>query len=346
MPTYVEGVAPELTFEVPTFGANVSVETEGGYLEEIPTVSFSVPPTGSQIRDVQDAANGTFANAALSIAGAVGASWDPTTGGPPWATHIAGAIQRRPFVISPFGIDEDDLDIGTVQTNGGIRWRPTLLPDDQIPDDQIGFEWLDEPGVEGDTRTITPTDVRVTLGITGRNHDDSTDTPIIGWLTDFVAQQPSGGLVVASDLSHPVVGFEEVKEWTTLGGEAFMQSEGLHASDGTQTVEVSLIDYVDDRHRVVIWTRGLKPGDIPLVQGDLSGSNNSDNEIDYGNRFFVDTQIWHYQPPPYRWVLPDPLTSPVLRHYPRDGDGRGWGGVTRGYPPPRGRRGYGGARQP
>jgi hypothetical protein len=53
-----------------------------------------------------------------------------------------------------------------------------------------------------------------------------------------------------------------------------------------------------------------------------------------------------WTPPPYRIVYTTTPVAPVLRHYPRDGDGRGWGGVTRGYPPPRGRRGYGGARQP
>jgi hypothetical protein len=60
-------------------------------------------------------------------------------------------------------------------------------------------------------------------------------------------------------------------------------------------------------------------------------------------------ELWFesdWTPPRYRFVYTTTPVAPVLRHYPRDGDGRGWGGVTRGYPPPRGRRGYGGARQP
>jgi hypothetical protein len=59
--------------------------------------------------------------------------------------------------------------------------------------------------------------------------------------------------------------------------------------------------------------------------------------------------IWFesdFTPPPYRIVYTDTPVAPVLRHYPRRGDGRGWGGVVRGYPPNPSRRGYGGARQP
>lgn len=50
------------------------------------------------------------------------------------------------------------------------------------------------------------------------------------------------------------------------------------------------------------------------------------------------------RPSRYRFVLPptEPsVVSPVLRLYPRDGDGRGLGGVTRRYPPPRARRTFG-----
>jgi hypothetical protein len=53
-----------------------------------------------------------------------------------------------------------------------------------------------------------------------------------------------------------------------------------------------------------------------------------------------------WTPPPYRIVYTTTPVAPVLRHYPRRGDGKGWGGVTRGYPPNPSRRGYGGARQP
>jgi hypothetical protein len=53
-----------------------------------------------------------------------------------------------------------------------------------------------------------------------------------------------------------------------------------------------------------------------------------------------------WTPPRYRIVYTsDPVTA-SLRHFPRRGDGTGWGSVTRGYPSNPSRRGYGGARQP
>jgi hypothetical protein len=90
---------------------------------------------------------------------------------------------------------------------------------------------------------------------------------------------------------------------------------------------------------------------LPLMLGpatainatpDLAGIERSKSWRQTG--FLAFEHDW--TPPRYRIVYTTTPVAPVLRHYPRDGDGRGWGGVTRGYPPPRGRRGYGGARQP
>jgi hypothetical protein len=91
---------------------------------------------------------------------------------------------------------------------------------------------------------------------------------------------------------------------------------------------------------------------LPLMLGPATAINN-EVALPIGGEFeksWRETARLYFEhdwtPPRYRIVYTDTPVTPVLRHFPRDGDGRGWGGVTRGYPPPRGRRGYGGARQP
>jgi hypothetical protein len=90
---------------------------------------------------------------------------------------------------------------------------------------------------------------------------------------------------------------------------------------------------------------------LPLMLGpatainatpDLAGSERSKSWRQTG--FLAFEHDW--TPPRYRIVYTTTPVAPVLRHFPRKGDGRGWGGVTRGYPPNPSRRGYGGARQP
>jgi hypothetical protein len=338
MPAYVPGHVPDLTFDCTTWTPEGSVITTGRATDGYTVGSFGTPPTTVEAQTLQTAANSNIAAGSSAGEGdsAIGFTWDAQGGGPPWTITLTARASRNPYGITPFNIDPDDLPFSVVQPNGGIYWHPEYLPSELVPDNQIGFEWLDEPGVPGNLRVITPTDVTLTLSIQGLNYDESVDSPV-SWTNHFIAQTDDVEFV--SDTDTTPAGPDLVVAWTGLGGDEFYETNSAEVGS---TIEVSLFDYLDDMHRCLIWSRALAPGQTPLAPGDITEYA---SPIGYGNTFTASVQTWHYQPPPYRWILD---ATPRLRHYPADGTegGGGWGGVVRGYPPSRHRRGYGGARQP
>lgn len=326
--TYATGTADNLTHiggveypELP-YGNSSTPFNSRGYAAEGPKDG---PFTQSEAAALLDQANAEHdTNTVVNVIRNAPLVWSTDSGaGIPVPWEQWAASNHDPIVVDP-ALIEDGTD-----GQGNRLWSPEEVTP---PPGTLGWEWPDGNN-PGQSRPAALVDVLLNVTSDFGNYDGTVGTTL-PFSTVLYAQ--TGGVTFTGD-------DDGISAWGTLSGvEVGRYTTELLEPD---RMLVSVVDHLNDDKRVLVYAQAPAPGEVIDGPADPTATSQQylvGNSPQYG---FYDgeTVYWVYDPPPFRWItsFTEITGAPALRLYPRDGDGRGLGGVTRIYPRPRSRRLYG-----